>query len=152
MASGVAYADITSAQATAVLESVRPYAVADDSFEHGWKYVLHLSLPSNETLLKLKLTDFSDGIHTVGADHMRIYSAQSNMSDAANALVLTGPDTWSAPLTLTSDLNESEAGRQVDVTVEVRVPVGTEGGSFGTTYAIQSDEPAPPPPPPSFEM
>lgn len=114
---------------------------ADGTFADGWKYIFHITAPSTEQDLAMK---FSDWLRTGGggtipvANNMRISSAQADNGGAT--ILLTAADTYSTPaLHMTGDLNPVMAGRQVDITVEVAVPVGTPSGSYTTNYGVMSN-------------
>jgi hypothetical protein len=117
---------------------VKSNATADNTFESGWKYIFHITDPNNEPNIAMKFADWIGANNNTipVANNMRISSAQANNGGAT--ILLTGANTYTSPLTMTTDLNPSMAGRQVDVTVEVKIPSGTSGGSYSTTYGVQS--------------
>jgi hypothetical protein len=136
---------ITEAEGAASLavtgiDSVRSFATADNTFDNGWKWTFHVTVPTSETTYKMKFNDFVSGANSVpAATNIRIYSAQSsNASASTTALTISAADTYSGDMTLNSDLSSGTAGRQIDVTVEVRVPAATAGGSYSTSYGVQS--------------
>jgi hypothetical protein len=116
-------------------------ATANGSFEDGWKYVFNITLPSDESNLSMKFGDWSrtDGTGTIAlANNMRISSPQANNSGAT--VTLTAANTYSTPaLTMTGDLDPAVDGKQVKVTVEVKVPSGTPNGSYTTNYGVKSE-------------
>jgi hypothetical protein len=118
--------------------AVNTVATADGTFTNGWKYTFNVTVPTNETHLSMKFADWmSDvGSHTLGvANNMRISSAQADNSGAT--VLLTGANTYSTPtLNMTGDLDPTIAGDQVQVTVEVAVPLTTINGSYSTNYGI----------------
>ena len=72
-------------------------------------------------------------------DNIRFYSVQSSDTfDASSAKVIAGANVYSADATLATDLDSDTEGRQIEVRVEVKVPVGTAGGSYSTSYGVQS--------------
>jgi hypothetical protein len=72
------------------------------------------------------------------AGNMRYYSAQATTAtSSANAIEITDTNEYPATaMTLTGDLDENTAGRQIEVYVEMKVPVGSSGGSYSTRYGI----------------
>jgi methionine-rich copper-binding protein CopC len=122
------------------IDSVDTTATANGSFADGWKYIFHITAPTNEQNLAMK---FSNWLKTGGggtipvANNMRISSAQAD--NAGATILLTAADTYSTPaLHMTSDLNTVMVGRQVEVTVEVAVPAGTPDGAYTTNYGVQT--------------
>ncbi|MEK7148707.1 MAG: DUF5011 domain-containing protein, partial [Patescibacteria group bacterium] len=130
---------------TAILEvtstgATNSYATADDTFENGFKWVFHVTVPTTETQFSMKFSDFVSGTNSIpAANNIRFYSAQSSDASAStSAMTITAFDTYSSPITLAIDLDSSVAGRQIDVTVEMKVPTGTAGGSYSGSYGVQS--------------
>jgi len=116
---------------------VKSSATANGTFEDGWKYIFHITDPNNEPKIAMKFADWISGSNTIPvANNMRISSAQANNGGAT--IMVTAANTYTSPLTMVTDLNPSMAGRQVDVTVEVKIPTGTAAGSYNTTYGVQS--------------
>jgi hypothetical protein len=116
-------------------------AIANGSFNDGWKYVFNITAPTSESNLAMK---FSDWLMTAGSStipvgsHMRISSAQADPAGAT--ILLTGANIYSSPaLHMISDLNAGLDGRQVEITVDVAVPAGTPQGAYTTTYGVQSN-------------
>ncbi len=123
------------------VETIKGTATADGTFANGWKYVFHITVPTNETKLAMK---FSDWVNTTSAsstipvaNNMRISSQQADNGGAT--VLLTAANSYSSPdLNLTGDLDSGTPGRQVDVTVEVAVPSNSVNGSYTTNYGVRS--------------
>jgi hypothetical protein len=122
------------------IETLKDVATADGTFTNGWRYAFNITVPSNETHLALKFSNWTmnGGTSTINtANNIRISSVQADNSGAT--ILLTGADTYSSPnLNITGDLNPTMDGKQVRVVVEVAVPVGTANGSYTTTYGIRT--------------
>lgn len=124
-------------------EAVRTTATADGTFENGFKWVLTFTVPESESNLQMRFTDFASGSNTIAAaNNIRISSAQSsNATSSASALVSTNNE-YGTVMTLTGDSNTSLAGRQVQVTVEVKVPFGTPPATgYTTTFGVRTATP-----------
>lgn len=121
--------------------AVRSFATADNTFENGWKWTFRVTVPTSETQFAMKFLDFVSGSNTLpAATNIRYYTAQSSTaSTTANAVTIAGANAYPASITLDSDADASTAGRQIEVTVEVRVPISTQGGSYSTSYGVQSE-------------
>lgn len=130
----------TATLAVTGIDSVRSFATADNTFENGWKWTFHVTVPTSETSFNMKFSDFVSGSNNIPAGtNIRFYSAQSsNASDAITAIVIPATNTYSSNMVLSSDLSSATPGRQIDVTVEMRVPTSTVGGSYSTSYGVQS--------------
>lgn len=127
------------------ITAVKTYAMADGSFENGWQWVFDITVPANETILKMKFTDWANGANMIPANgNIRFYSTQSiNANNAGNAIVVAGAGEYSEAMNInpenTSDLDLSKAGRQIRITMETRVPTGSAGGSYTTSYGINTE-------------
>ena len=143
---------VSGAHATAVIgpalgvtqiSAVQTYATADGSFENGWRWVFDVTVPENETILKMKFADWTSGSNTiVAANHIRFYSAQSsNALNAEDALLIAATGAYSGDMNLNPDidLDIARAGRQIQVVVEAAVPEGSAGGSYSTSYGISTN-------------
>ena len=93
----------------------------------------------------MKFADWTNSSNSIPAgSNIQFYSAQSsNASTAGSAIGITSAGIYSGAMNLNSgtDLDVSKAGRQIQVTVEARVPVGSAGGSYSTSYGVQSTDP-----------
>ncbi|MEN9341955.1 MAG: hypothetical protein RIQ54_211, partial [Candidatus Parcubacteria bacterium] len=135
--------DDTASLAVTQINQVQSFAIADDSFENGWRWVFEVTVPTDETLLSFKMSDLlGNPTGTIPAgSNVRFYSAES--SDAATdaaAVVLTNANEYAGPITLVTDRDTNTAGRQVQVVVEVKVPVGTPAGSYSASYGFKSEQ------------
>ncbi len=116
--------------------------IANGTYEDGWKYVFHITIPDDEQNVAMKFSDWSNNSTSspgsiAVANNMRISSAQADNSGAT--VTLSAADTYSSPdLHITGDMSTSTPGRQVDVTVEVKIPSGTANGSYTTSYGLRS--------------
>jgi hypothetical protein len=123
-------------------EASNANGIADNSYADGWKYTFHITAPMGEPNLSMKFADWLFGANIMPvANNMRIFSAQSsNATGEGSAITLTAANTYSlTPLHMVWDLATSTpAGRQVDVVVEVKIPLSTVNGSYSTSYGIQT--------------
>ncbi len=123
--------------AVTAIEATDTDATADNSYENGWEFVFSITLPSNETGLAMKFADWTSGSSTIpAANNMRISSAQAS---STSPVTVTAANTYTMPdLIMTTDLNPTMPGIQVQVLVEMKIPVGTTNGSYTTNYGVRS--------------
>jgi predicted ribosome-associated RNA-binding protein Tma20 len=120
-------------------ETIKPYAVADDSYANGWAWKFTITVPTSETSFKMKFDNWRSGDNTIESGaNMRYYSTQATTATtSANAIDISTTGTYpTTAMTLTGDLDASTAGRQIEVYVEMKVPVGSSGGSYSAQYGI----------------
>jgi hypothetical protein len=123
------------------VEVVDGTATADGTYENGWSYVFHVTVPTDETGLAMKFANWvktGDEAETIAAaNNMRISSDQADNGGAT--VSVTAADTYTSPdLNLTGDLDTEEDGLQVEILVEVRIPAGTDNGSYTTNYGVRT--------------
>jgi hypothetical protein len=122
------------------VEVIDNTATANSTFEDGWSYLFHITAPSDEENLAMKFSDWlhENEVDTIPvANNMRISSDQADNGGAT--ILLTAEDTYSSPdLVMVDDLDAEEAGRQVEVLVEVSIPEGTESGSYTTDFGVRT--------------
>jgi hypothetical protein len=112
-------------------------ATADGTFGNGWVYTFNLTVPTNETNLSMEFANWTGAGTIPAAANMQISSAQANNGGAE--ILVSGANTFTSPaLVLTSDLDPATPGLQVQVSVDVAVPIGTPNGSYTTSYGVQS--------------
>ena len=70
------------------------------------------------------------------ANNMRISSEQADNDGAT--VTITAANEYSDDLRMVEDLDPAMPGLQVQVLVEVRIPTGTDDGSYVTSYGIRS--------------
>lgn len=127
------------------ITAIKTYAIADGSFENGWQWVFDVTVPANETVLKMRFADWVNGSNMIPAtNNIRFYSAQAtDANNASSAIVIANAGEYSAGLNInpanTSDLDLSKAGRQIKITMETRVPTDSAGGSYTTSYGINTE-------------
>jgi hypothetical protein len=121
------------------IDSIDTSAVADGTFENGWKWVIHFTVPDNENAFRMQFTNWTmvgtSSPSFATANNVRISSPQSsNASTTGSGMMLSAANTYSDWIYLTGDSSTSTPGRQVDVTVEVRIPLGTTPGSYSANF------------------
>jgi hypothetical protein len=113
-------------------------AIADGTFENGWKFLFNITAPGNEQDLAMRFADWTrtNGFGVIPvAGNIRISSAQASTS---NWSLITGPNIYSTPnLHMVTDLS-GIPGRQVQIAVEVAIPNGTPNGAYTTSYGVRS--------------
>jgi hypothetical protein len=118
------------------------YATADNKYADGWRWDFYVTVPNNQTLLKMKFADWVSGSNIIPAGgNIQIYSVQStNAMDEAHAIPITASSTWSDIMNLNPNIDEdvSMGGRQIDIIVEAKIPTGSAGGSYSTSYGINT--------------
>lgn len=131
----------TTPLAVTSIDSIQGTATADGTYANGFKWVIHFTVPDNETSLQMKFADFisSTTASTIpAANNIRIYSSQSSNASSASTAVVSTDNNYGTALTMTGDTAPGTPGRQVDVTVEVKVPVGTTPASYTTTFGTKT--------------
>jgi len=133
-------------QGTLQVTSITPtqtLATPDGNFDNGWQWIFNVTVPTNEKVVRVKFANWTSGTSTIPtANNVRFYSPQStNSNSTTTAKTLTSSNVYSDTISLSSslDLSPSTLGRQIQIVVDVRVPVGTTGGSYASSYGISSD-------------
>jgi hypothetical protein len=122
------------------VDALKTTAIADDNYADGWQYLFHITAPNGEPNLSMKFSDWfvsSSSSSTIpAANNMRISSGQSSTTQP---ITITAANAYSTPaLIMTGDLDPNAPGRQVNVLVEVKIPVGTNNDTYTTNYGVQT--------------
>ena len=120
---------------------VKTTGTADNTFQNGWKWVFDVSVPLSETNLSMRFNNWmaTNTSYTMpSANNMRFYSAQSSNAQTQNtAIYITSPNTYSQPMMLNGTVGGAPVGmRRVHITVETKIPNGTPGGNYSTSFGI----------------
>ena len=117
------------------IQAVKTYAAADDTYANGWKWIFNITVNNlSETNLAMKFAQWVSGTNTIDAANNMRYSI-----DNTNWTNITANGSYGANVDISSiDLDSTRGGRQVRVYVEMKVPVGTQGGSYSTQYGIKT--------------
>lgn len=142
MASTTPAATSTAPLAVTSVDTVNSVATADNMFASGWKWVMHLTVPDSENAFRMKFGDFmtSGSSSTIPvAANVRIFSPQSsNAPDEGSAMTAPSSNVYGGWMYLTGDTATSTVGRQIDVTIQMRIPMGTAAETYTTTFGAQS--------------
>jgi len=127
-----------------IVNSITPTktnGTSDGTFQNGWSWVFDISAPANETNLMMKFDNWlmeGGGFTMPVSNNMRFYSSQSSNSFNQNsATYITAPGAYSNAMFLTGDLDPGPM-RRVQITVETRIPTGTQSGSYTTNFGIKT--------------
>ena len=124
------------------IDAQKTSAISDGTYTNGWRWLFHLTVPTNETNLNIKFDNWLNGSNSISpVNNMRFYSAQSSNAKTSNSAInINSVNSYGVDaLTLDSDADVSRDGRQVDLFVEMSLPVGTISGSYSTNYGIKSN-------------
>jgi hypothetical protein len=144
----VTYSDIlsfkTAAAATGVAataQTLRSYATSDGTYTNGWQFKFNVTInDATETYLKMKFADWTGASALTAASNMKIALTDDIAGvQAGTTGVAVGNlyATQSTSLTLV-DEDPSIGGIQDTIYVYVKVPDGTSGGSYSTSYGIKT--------------
>lgn len=117
---------------------VKTSAIADNTFANGWSWTMRLTVPDNEDAFRMAFSQWSGSAGTFAAGNVRIYSAQSSNASTTSSALMSPDANYSGWMYLTGDAAASTPGRQIDVTIEVRIPLGTPAGSYTTNFTANS--------------
>jgi large repetitive protein len=120
---------------------VKSVATKNNTYADGWEWVFNVTVPTNETLLQMSFDNFS-GPGALAATNIRFYSAQSSNHTSSSPVLITSAgagSAWSNSMTLNQDMDPQTPGRQVQITVQAKVPTSTTDGSYSTSYGIQTN-------------
>jgi hypothetical protein len=122
------------------IDAISTTATADNSYADGWKWVMHLTVPDNEDAFHIKFSDWAMSSTTSfpANGNIRVFSAQSSNANSEGTAITSTGNNYGDWLYLNGDAATSTPGRQINLTIEVKVPVGTANGSYTTTFTAQS--------------
>lgn len=121
------------------IDAVDTTAVANNSFSDGWEWVMHLTVPDNEDAFRIKFSDWTMGNTSFPANgNIKVYSTQSSNASTTDSAITETGNGFSDWLYLNGDTSSTTPGRQIDLHILVKIPVGTAAGSYTTAFTAQS--------------
>jgi uncharacterized repeat protein (TIGR02543 family) len=144
------FTTIVEGDGSLVVTSITPsstYATIGGGWAGGWSWVFNITVPASEASTSMRFADWVSGssfipVFANATSNIRIYSAQSsNATSPASAIYMTAAGVYSSPMMINGDRDSSALGRQIQVIVEARVPALSAGGSYTTSYGVQSSAP-----------
>ncbi|MEI6553548.1 MAG: hypothetical protein WCO09_03185 [bacterium] len=117
------------------IAAVKTSAIANNTYADGWKWIFDVTLPEGEDKIQMKFADWTNGSLSIpSGSNMHFYSAQSlNATSSDSAINIDSSNAYGNELIL-----DPTKGQQVQVAVEIKVPTGVTGGSYSTSYGIQT--------------
>ena len=120
-------------------------AISNSSFADGWRWVFLVTVPSTENMLKLKFTNWDNSTSTVLVrNNMRYYSTGStNAYSSTTAIYIGNSNVYAGGMVIdpATDLDPGTPDIQQRIVIEMKLPVGSSGSNFVTTYGISSSAP-----------
>lgn len=109
---------------------------ANNDYSDGWEWEFVVTIwDETESSLKMKFAEWTGASTLEAADNMR-YSA-----DSIDWITINANDTYSESGIDISAIDEDETapGRQVFLIIQMKVPVGTLAGDYGSFYGILTE-------------
>ena len=132
----------TTSLAIVSVTAVSTTAVADNSFENGWKWVVRFTVPTDESNFALRFNDFTESSNASTtipvANNLRYYTEQSSNAGGVGDAITAANNSYGTTMNLTGDADTGVAGRQIDVAIEMKIPTGTQTGSYSTLFGARS--------------
>ncbi len=122
------------------VDTVNASATANNNFADGWKWVMHVTVPDNEDAFRIRFSDWAMSSTTSfpANGNIRLSTPQSSNASTTDSGIIATGNGYSGWFYLTGDASATTPGRQINLTIEVKIPVGTPNGSYSTTYTAQS--------------
>ena len=122
---------------------VKGSAIANTLYVDGWQWLFDITLPANEPTLRMRFSDWFNGTSTIASgDNMRYYSQYSiNASTSLSAALISGASSTYGDILIfatSTDLDLLTDGIQTRVMVEAKVPLGSSGSNYHSTYGLKS--------------
>ncbi len=130
------------------INPLKSYALATDDFDDGWEWLISLTIPTDESFVQLKFSNFQGTADSIAAaTNTRFFSEQStNIDSTTTAITVAAANDYGALFMVfdaSSDtqLGSGHPGWQVVVKVQVKVPTTAAGGAYSAQFSVQSSTP-----------
>lgn len=126
---------------------VKSWALADGYWPNGngagtggWTWSMMVTVPVNETFVRMKFANWTGaaGASIPAAANIRYHSHQAV---DASPLTVNAASTYGNSMQINPalDMNASQDGVQIEVTIESKIPIGSTAGAYSTSYGIESN-------------
>ncbi len=118
------------------IQMTKTYATADNTYANGWAWKFNVTVNDmSETLVAMKFAQWVSGSNLLSAGGNMQYSVDNGVTWTP---IVTNA-TYGANVNVAAIDNDAlSGGRQVEFLVQMKVPALTPGGSYSTSYGIQS--------------
>ena len=123
--------------------ATQTFATPDDTYTNGfaWTFNVTVNNPA-ETNVALKFAQWASGANLLNAGGNMEYSTDNSTctgGDTATCKNITTNATYGPNINVSSiDLDSTRGGRQIKLYVKMKVPAATPGGSYSSSYGVQS--------------
>lgn len=110
----------------------------DDSYDHGYEWVMGITLPSGQSRMALQFADWTNSLAAGG--NMEYYSeeiASSSTGGLNHPISIDAANTYPSLIQITGD-NSSNPGIQTNIHILLKIPSSTPAGSHSTTFMLES--------------
>ncbi|MCL5782083.1 MAG: hypothetical protein M1459_01855 [Patescibacteria group bacterium] len=144
--SPICHADVSTTDIPLTIDAItqtQPNATSDNTYAHGWKWNIDVTIPDSEAALRVKLSDWNSDSGSIDPfNNTRFYSAESiNAPDEVHAISSAKDDFGQIIFISTSTLDRdpSTPGIQVRIVAEMKIPSGTKAGSYSGNFSLRSE-------------
>lgn len=122
--------------------NVKTQATADNTYANGWEWSMRLTVPDSEGAFRMRFSDFISSQSTIPvANNLRFFSAQSSNANSESTAITESNNNYSSWMYLSGDASTSTPGTQINVTIQMKIPTGSQSGSYTTNFGAQSVAP-----------
>ena len=126
----------TTVYVDASLIAVDSVGIADDSYDDGWSFTFNISTGIGGDGVRFRMYDWEDSSgNSIAVFNNTKMVYYDNTSTQRTYWVRNGYDGAQTIYPL-FDVDPSVAGTQGNITIYVKIPVGTTSGSYTTSYGV----------------
>jgi len=131
------------------IAATQTYALPDNTYGNGFAWTFNVTVNNpTETDVAMRFAQWASGANLLNAAGNMEYSTDNTTcaaGDTATCKNITANSTYGPNIDVSAiDLDPTRGGRQVRLFVKMKVPVATPGGSYSTSYGVQSSPVTPP--------
>jgi hypothetical protein len=126
---------------TASLIASDTTGIADNTYTNGWSFTFNISTGTGGNATRFRMNDWCrsgsscTGNDVIGIDG-NVYMQYINATGSTNTYNVKNSYNESETVYPLQDVDSGIAGTQGNVTIYVKIPVGTTAGSYSTSYAV----------------
>jgi hypothetical protein len=110
--------------------------IADGTYENGWSFTFNISMGTGGNALRFRMYDWTDASGNTMSTFNNTKMVYYNSTGVQSTYWVRSSYDETQTVYALQDIDSVMAGTQGNITIYVKIPVGTVSGSYSTSYGV----------------